>query len=100
MLARNPLSLLSIIAWLRTKDPDEHYPFCNTEGKCLFSQYLTSLGYPRDPTSDLVYDLWRMLHRVGYVAHKHPWTFGAAHARAERGAKSRKVAPAYACTVE
>jgi hypothetical protein len=32
MLARNPISLLSIIAWLQTKDPDEHYPFATLMG--------------------------------------------------------------------
>jgi hypothetical protein len=84
MLARNPISLLSIIAWLQTKDPDEHYPFCNTDGKCLFSQYLVSLGYSQEPTSDPVFALWRMMHvHFGYVAQELPWTFGAALERAK-----------------
>jgi hypothetical protein len=48
MLARNPTSLLSLIAWLKTKDPAESYPFSCTNGKCLFSQYLNqSFGQSR-----------------------------------------------------
>jgi hypothetical protein len=86
MLARNPMSLLSIIAWLQTKDPNEHYPFCNTQGRCLFSQYLVSLGYPRDPTvDDELFALWREMHvNFGYIAQEHPWSFGAALERAEK----------------
>jgi hypothetical protein len=84
MLARNPVSLLSLTAWLRTKDPEERYPFCDMKGECLFSQYLSSLGFSSDPTSDFVFDTWRVLHHdFGYVAAIEPWTFGDALARAE-----------------
>jgi hypothetical protein len=86
MLARNPVSLLSIIAWLQTKDPNESYQFCNTDGSCLFSQYLVSLGYPRNPsTMDTeMFEIWRQLHaKFCYVAQGLPWTFGAALTRAE-----------------
>jgi hypothetical protein len=85
MLARNPTSLLSVIAWLKTKDPEQHYSFMCTSGKCLFSQYLQSQGYDPDPCGDNdTLAPWRALHQAYYsVAMNTPWTFGAALERAE-----------------
>jgi hypothetical protein len=52
MLARNPTSLLSLIAWLKTKNPNESYKFSCTQGTCLFSQYLNqSVTRTRAPHS-------------------------------------------------
>jgi hypothetical protein len=101
MLARNPLSLLSIIAWLRTKAPNERYPFCNTEGECLFSQYLAALGYPRDSIMDAeTFDVWRESHvQFGYVAHTTPWTFGEALARAVALERGLSYGPLHSATV-
>ena len=47
MLAINPVSLVSIIAWLKTKEPTEEYPFRSITGSCLFSCYLEER--PRRP---------------------------------------------------
>jgi hypothetical protein len=62
MLARNPLSLTTLIAWLQTKNPAEFYAFSDLCGKCLFSQYLTSMGFIPEPTSEYTFDTWRALH--------------------------------------
>lgn len=84
MLARNPDSLLSFIAWLETKDPNEKYDYC-APGDCLLAQYLQAMGSP---------DYW-LTHngvREAFDGHGqeivHPssdrdtWAFGAALERA------------------
>jgi hypothetical protein len=85
MLARNPTSLLSLIAWLKTKNPNESYKFSCTQGTCLFSQYLNqSFGYDPDPVDAYTNQPWVMLHQnYVRVASLTPWTFGAALKRAE-----------------
>jgi hypothetical protein len=85
MLARNPNSLLSLVAWLKTKDPDESYNFSCTNGECLFSQYLSqSFGYDPDPVDAHTNGPWVALHLHYFsVARQVPWTFGAALTRAE-----------------
>jgi hypothetical protein len=85
MLARNPASLLSLVAWLKTKDPAESYFFQCTNGKCLFSQYLNQVfGYNPDPVDPRTHGPWTLLHQCYVtVASDSPWTFGAALKRAE-----------------
>jgi hypothetical protein len=85
MLARNPVSLLSLVAWLKTKDPAQSYPFRCTDGKCLFSQYLNqAFGYDPDPVDADTSAPWRRLHHHYFsVASQTPHTFGAALIRAE-----------------
>jgi hypothetical protein len=84
MLARNPVSLLSLVAWLKTKDSAERYPFQCTNGNCLFSQYLNqSFGYDPDPVDADTSVPWMELHRrYRLVASQTPRTFGAALERA------------------
>jgi hypothetical protein len=84
MLARNPLSLTTLIAWLQTKNPAEFYAFSDLCGKCLFSQYLTSMGFNPEPTSEYTFDTWALHLYFGEVASMKPFTFGAALERAKR----------------
>jgi hypothetical protein len=83
MLARNPTSLISLIAWLKTKNPKHKYSFIEIDGTCLFSQYLEALGYDRDPVNEHTNPVWTFLHRNHVaIASCTPWTYGAALERA------------------
>ena len=45
MLARDPMSFLSIIAWLESRDPDETYSFFSCDD-CLGARYVQSFYGP------------------------------------------------------
>jgi len=84
----DPFSLDSLIAWLEKQPADIWYPWGNCRGECLFSQYLTHLGYPKDPCNEATIGPWAILHDRHYgLMHGQPHTFGAAleRARSSRG---------------
>ena len=37
-------SMASFIAWLKTKNPNETYPYMNCDGGCLIGQYVNAIG--------------------------------------------------------
>jgi hypothetical protein len=59
-------------------------PLSDLCGKCLFSQYLTSMGFNPEPTSEYTFDTWALHLYFGEVASMKPFTFGAALERAKR----------------
>ena len=86
MLARNPVSLNSFIAWLETKDPNKQYDFMDMSGACLIGQYMAASDIPWDwnsspsnfrKTAIAIFD-GKPLDVVSDV----PWTVGAALERA------------------
>ena len=86
----DPFTLDALIAWLRTKDPEEEY--CWTDGgQCLFGQYakfvgsdycamINKIGVPSKATGNMI--------EPGEIAIGRPRTFRSALERAiaERGA--------------
>jgi hypothetical protein len=92
MLAKNPDSIHSMIAWLETKDPDACYDYKDSF-HCLNTQYLEfhGLDYGDERTWDV--PLWHRLHHgdFRYIAegrgHEDEWTFGKALARARERAQ-------------
>ncbi len=80
------VSLEGLIAWLRSKDPNESYRFSDCDN-CLFAQYMRAYGlYANDGGSSL--EIWGELHRrftlsaTGRHAANPAQTFGAALERA------------------
>jgi hypothetical protein len=90
------LSLDTLIAWLRTKNPAESYAYVDGS-ECLLFQYLKAHGFPvRYVTAfGAWYDHEGALHRTSrafyHIAIGHP-TFGAALQRAsEQEEQNRSV---------
>lgn len=101
VVAPDPFTLESLIAWLRTKDADEAYDWHDCQGRCLIGQYSSEHGGPRyyhdqcdlfaqvadgKPSSGLLDGGCR----AELIAQGEPHTFGAALSRAlayQAGAK-------------
>jgi hypothetical protein len=93
----NPFELSTLIAWLKTKEPDEMY--CYTEaGSCLLSKYFHENGFPKfhcGPTMGHWYRNvgdGRLPKHFNSIARGNgaprDWTFGKALKRANRFARS------------
>jgi hypothetical protein len=84
----DPLSLGSLIAWLETKSPTQHYDYRNCDGECLYGQYMASHGIAWQE-SGATGNLDAPKKRSDFcclvyheIARPLPWTFGAALERA------------------
>lgn len=80
-----PFTLESLIAWLRTKRPEESYDYwCN---ECLIGQYTAFIGLPLKHIGTQYYQIEgsaprRLPPGFDVIAHCEPRTFNAALSRA------------------
>lgn len=83
----DPLSLGSLIAWLKTKPRNETYSYMDCRGACLFSQFMAAQGFQwrREGDGGLAQE-WIGFHEEPWIniALDTPHTFGAALERARK----------------
>lgn len=87
-------SLVSLIDWLETKNPDQSYTYCSST-KCLCAQYYRAKGYWFIQMSAFYFfhgffESTRLPDGFNLIAAQKPHTFGAALQRARVYAESQQ----------
>lgn len=77
-------SMLSLIAWLETKNPAEEYDYYNCYGGCLLGQYFNAIGLAWGLNGGPGCELFNSMesYKLQDISRRHPRTFGGALERA------------------
>lgn len=87
-MTQKQIYLKDIIAWLKTKDPNERFKWNDYRGGCLFSQFMRHIGYEPSTHGELWNELHKKYQHIADADGEYS-TFGEALARAE----SMRVSP-------
>ncbi len=86
----DPFTLGSLIAWLEKQPGAKRYKYMNCDGRCLYGQYMKSVGVSWDEAAPLVgspdpHKLFREeVYGIAFDNESRPPTFGAALSRARK----------------